>query len=142
VQAVHAANRLGLMIAVFMGVLFLAVPHFLFGLFGMQDAESLARGVELMRWLAVSGMLVTTALTYSGGLTGTGDTKGPMFISIISQIVIPIGLLETLSASTTLAPHHIWLAIVLGHFTRATLSIWRFRLGKWRDIRIEARATA
>ncbi|MBI2408645.1 MAG: MATE family efflux transporter [Gemmatimonadetes bacterium] len=142
VQAVHAANRLGLMIAVFMGVLFLAVPRFLFGLFGMQDAESLARGVELMRWLAVSGLLVTTALTYSGGLTGTGDTKGPMFISIISQIVIPIGLLETLSASTALAPHHIWLAIVLGHFARATLSIWRFRLGKWRSIKIAARVTA
>lgn len=142
VQAVHAANRLGLGIAVFVGLLFLTMPEFLFRLFGMRDAASLARGVELLRWLAVSGMFVTTALTYSGGLTGTGDTKGPMYISIVSQIIIPIGLLEMLSASTTLAPHHIWLAIVLGHLTRATLSIWRFRRGEWRKIRIEARGTA
>ena len=31
----------------------------------------------------------------------------------------------------------IWLAIVLGHFTRAALSILRFRQGKWRHIRVE-----
>ena len=142
VKAVYAANRVGLGIAVFVGILFLLVPQFLFGLFGMRDAATLERGVDLLRWLALSGLFITTALTFSGGLTGTGDTKGPMYISIISQIIIPIGLLEVLSGMTTLTPHHIWLAIVLGHFTRATLSIWRFRLGKWREIRIEARATA
>lgn len=136
-QAVYAANRLGLGIAVFVGALFLTVPEFLFGLFGMSDAESLARGVELLRWLALSGLFITTALTFTGGLTGTGDTKGPLYISIIAQVVLPIGMLEVLSRTTTLASHHIWMAIVIGHFTRASLTVWRFKLGKWRDIRIE-----
>ena len=31
----------------------------------------------------------------------------------------------------------IWLAIVLGHATRATLSVLRFRQGKWRDIVVD-----
>jgi len=137
IEGVHAANKIGLGIAVFVGLLFLVMPEFLFRLFGMRDYASLERGVELLRWLAVSGLFITTALTYSGGLTGTGDTKGPMYISFVSQIIIPIGLLEILSATTKLAPHHIWMAIVIGHFTRATLSIWRFRRGKWREIRIE-----
>ncbi len=137
VAAVHTANRLGLVIAVFVGLLFIVMPGTLFGLFGMRDAASLARGTEMLRWLAVSGFFITTALTYTGGLTGTGDTKGPLYISIISQVLLPIGLLEILSATTTLQAHHIWMAIVIGHFTRATLSIWRFRLGKWRDIRID-----
>jgi putative MATE family efflux protein len=136
VRAVHVANRMGLGIAVFVGTLFLLMPNALFGLFGMHDTASLERGAELLKWLAVSGLFITTALTFSGGLTGTGDTKGPMYISIISQIIIPIGLLEVLSLTTTLAPHHIWLAIVIGHMTRATLSILRFRAGKWREIRV------
>ena len=139
-QAVYAANRMGLGIAVFVGALFLTIPEFLFGLFGMSDAESLARGVELLRWLALSGLFITTALTFTGGLTGTGDTKGPLYISIIAQVVLPIGMLEVLSRTTTLEPHHIWMAIVIGHFTRASLTVWRFKLGKWRDIRIDTAA--
>ena len=136
-QAVYAANRMGLGIAVFVGALFLTIPELLFGLFGMNDTESLARGVELLRWLALSGLFITTALTFTGGLTGTGDTKGPLYISIVSQVVLPIGMLEVLSRTTTLMPHHIWMAIVIGHFTRASLTVWRFKLGNWRNIRID-----
>jgi Na+-driven multidrug efflux pump len=35
-----------------------------------------------------------------------------------------------------LTPLGIWLAILLGHTTRAVLSIARFRQGKWRSIRV------
>jgi Na+-driven multidrug efflux pump len=35
-----------------------------------------------------------------------------------------------------LQPGDIWLAIVLGHATRATLSVLRFRQGKWREIAV------
>ena len=87
-----------------------------------------------MSWALCS---FTTALTFTGGLTGTGDTKGPLYISIVAQVLLPIGLLEVLSRTTTLVPNHIWMAIVIGHFTRASLTVWRFRRGKWRDIRID-----
>ena len=33
-----------------------------------------------------------------------------------------------------LRPEDIWLAIVLGHFTRCVLTVARFRQGKWRSI--------
>ena len=36
-----------------------------------------------------------------------------------------------------LQPLDIWLAILLGHFTRCTLSILRFRQGKWRAIHVD-----
>jgi Na+-driven multidrug efflux pump len=36
-----------------------------------------------------------------------------------------------------LEAHDIWLAIVLGHFTRGLLTFLRFRQGKWRQIRVE-----
>ncbi|NNK63325.1 MAG: hypothetical protein HKO98_08925, partial [Gemmatimonadetes bacterium] len=37
---------------------------------------------------------------------------------------------------STLDPGDIWLAIVLGHFTRMSLSVAVFRRGAWRDIEI------
>ena len=93
--------------------------------------------IELLRYLAVSGLFITVALAYTGGLQGTGDTKSPMYISIVSQILIPLGICSGITAFSTLDPHEIWLAIVLGHFSRASLSILAFRRGHWRDIRVD-----
>jgi putative MATE family efflux protein len=136
-RAVQLASRLGLGIAVTIGLLFLTIPSFLLGLFGMHDAVVLGLGTQLLRWLSLSGLFITVALTYTGGLTGTGDTKGPFYISVISQVVIPLGMLGLLQATRPLEPADIWLAILLGHMTRAVLTVLRFRAGKWREIKID-----
>jgi Na+-driven multidrug efflux pump len=91
----------------------------------------------LLTYLSVSGLFVTVALSYTGGLQGTGDTRSPLFISIASQIAVPIGLCAWLQATRGLQPGDIWLAIVLGHFTRAALSVLRFRQGRWRGIGVD-----
>ena len=94
-------------------------------------------GSELLAYLAVSGLFVTVALTYTGALQGTGDTKSPLYISIVSQLVIPIGLCAYLQMTRGLQPTDIWMAIVLGHVSRALLSVLRFRQGKWRNISVD-----
>jgi Na+-driven multidrug efflux pump len=125
------------MTAAGLGVVFMGVPRFLLGLFGMEDPTVLAVGSQLLRVLAVSGLFVTVALVYTGGLQGTGDTRSPLYISIISQIVVPLGLCAVLQATWGLRPIDIWLAILLGHVTRGTLSVLRFRQGKWRHIVVD-----
>ncbi len=93
-------------------------------------------GVELLSFLSVSGLFITVALAYTGGLQGTGDTKSPLYISIVSQIVIPLGMCAVLQATRGLRATDIWLAIVLGHATRCALSVAVFRREKWRDIEV------
>jgi len=95
-------------------------------------------GTQLLRYLSVSGFFITVALAYTGGLQGTGDTKSPLYISIISQFLIPIGLLSILQSLRPLQPADVWLAIVIGHFTRCALSVLRFRQGKWRAIKVQS----
>ena len=68
---------------------------------------------------------------------GTGDTRSPLYISMVSQVVIPIGLCTYLQMTGELEASGIWLAIVLGHVARASLSVMRFRQGKWRDIAVD-----
>ena len=97
----------------------------------------LTLGQQLLRDLAVSGLFITVALSFTGALQGTGDTRGPLYISIVSQIVIPLGICSFLQATDRLTPAGIWTAIVIGHATRCALSITRFRLQKWRAIRVE-----
>jgi Na+-driven multidrug efflux pump len=123
-----------------MGLVFLLVPRFLLALFGMKDGLVLDMGTQLLRVLAVSGLFVTLALVHTGGLQGTGDTRSPFFISLVSQVVLPLGLCLILQMTGTLAPLGIWCAILLGHMTRAVLSILRFRQGKWRAIQVSVAA--
>ena len=136
-HGVAVASRIGLGVAVVVGALFLTVPGVLLGVFGMTEPLVTSIGTELLRYLSVSGLFITVALTYTGGLQGTGDTRSPLYISIVSQIVVPIGLCMLLQAMGGLEPAEIWTAIVLGHLTRAALSVARFRQGKWRHIAVD-----
>ncbi|MEA2764364.1 MAG: hypothetical protein QOK07_768, partial [Gemmatimonadaceae bacterium] len=87
--------------------------------------------------LAFSGLFVTVALTYTGGLQGTGDTKSPLYISIISQVIVPLGICFIVQRTSRLDPIDIWLAILAGHATRCALSVLRFKQGKWRTIAVD-----
>jgi putative MATE family efflux protein len=135
--AVHVAARFGLAAAAFVGIFFLFFPRQLLAIFGMHDAAVVEIGVQLLRVLSVSGLFITVALTYTGGLQGTGDTRSPLYISIVSQIVVPLGACFVIKEVSTLDPIDIWLAILAGHATRCALSVIRFRQGKWRTIRVE-----
>src|SRR5437667_5805482 len=136
VHGVHVAAGLGLALAATIGVLFLTIPRALLALFGMTDPVVVGLGTQLLGFLSVSGLFVTVALTYTGGLQGTGDTRSPLYISIASQIVVPLGLCTLFQATRGLRPADIWTAILLGHMTRCALSVLRFRQGKWRAIRV------
>ncbi len=136
-SAPRASAILGLAIAVPLGLLFLLIPQALLGIFGMEDPVVLALGQQLLLYLSVSGVFLTVALSYTGGLQGTGDTHSPMYISLVSQLVLPLGLCAIIDATRGLQPADIWFAIVLGHFARCVLSIGRFRQGKWKDIEVK-----
>jgi Na+-driven multidrug efflux pump len=138
VQGVNAASKIGLGVAAVVGFLFYAFPLPLLAIFGAHADPNVAPiGAELLRYLAVSGFFITLALVYTGGLQGTGDTRSPLFITLASQIAVPIGLCLFIQALRPLEAHDIWLAIVLGHLTRGVLTIVRFRQGKWRQIKVE-----
>jgi putative MATE family efflux protein len=136
-RAVHVASRFGLAVAGLVGLMFLAIPRQLLAIFGMTDPAVVDIAITLLRFLSVSGLFVSVALTFTGGLQGTGDTRSPLYISIVSQIVIPLGLCFFLDATKGLVASDIWLAILLGHFTRGLLSVIRFRQGKWRHIVVD-----
>lgn len=136
IRGVAVASRIGMGVAAIVGASFVLIPEQLLGLFGLKEPLVTSIGSQLLRYLSVSGFFVTVALSYTGGLQGTGDTRSPLYISIASQIVVPIGYCALFQATRGLQPHDIWTAIVLGHLTRAALSVFRFRQGRWRHISV------
>ena len=135
--AVRAAAMVGVLVAVVVGAAFLLVPRQLLAVFGMTDPTTVAIGTQLLRVLSVSGLFITVALTYTGGLQGTGDTRSPLYISIVSQVVVPLGICFAIQRLGTLDPIDVWVAILVGHATRCLLSVVRFNQGKWRHIAVD-----
>jgi putative MATE family efflux protein len=137
-RAVAATSRIGLTIASGIGALFLIMPRTLLAIFGMTEPGVLEMGTQLLRVLGVSGLFVNVALIHTGGLQGTGDTRSPFFISVISQVAVPVGMcLIVQQLRGALQPLDIWLAILFGHMTRCLLSVVRFRQGKWCHIHVD-----
>jgi len=135
--AVHVAARFGFAGAAVIGFFFLIFPRQLLAIFGMTDPAVVEIGVPLLRVLSFSGLLIAVALTYTGGLQGTGDTKSPLYISVVSQIVVPLGICFVIQRIATLDPIDIWIAILIGHATRCVLSVLRFNQGQWRHIAVD-----
>ena len=136
-RSAQLASMMGLGVAVTIGLLFVVIPRPLLAVFGMHEGIVADIAVELLSYLALSGLFITVALAYTGGLQGTGDTRSPLYISIVSQVIVPLGICAILQATSGLESHDIWLAIVVGHMTRCGLSVIRFRQGKWRDIAVD-----
>jgi Na+-driven multidrug efflux pump len=136
-SAVHLAARYGVAGAAVIGLFFFFFPRELLAIFGMNQPAVVEIGVQLLRVLSVSGLLIALALTYTGGLQGTGDTKSPLYISIVSQVVVPLGICFVIQRVGTLDPIDVWVAILLGHATRCVLSVVRFNQGKWRHIAVD-----
>jgi Na+-driven multidrug efflux pump len=136
-RAVHIAAGYGLGGAALVGLAFLIFPRALLAVFGMTEPAVVEIGVQLLRVLSVSGLLVAVALTYTGGLQGTGDTRSPLYISIVSQIAIPLGICYVIQQAGRLDALDIWIAILVGHATRCLLSVARFNQGRWRAIAVD-----
>ncbi len=136
-QTVRVASMIGLGVATAIGILFLIMPRMLLAVFGMKDDLVVGIGVQLLRFLSLSGLFITVALVYTGGLQGTGDTRSPFYITLVAQIVVPLGMCAVLQSMRGLQASDVWLAIVLGHGMRCLLSVARFRQEKWRHIKVE-----
>jgi Na+-driven multidrug efflux pump len=135
--SVRVAARIGFSTAAVVGILFLFIPRQLLAIFGMHEPIVVGLGVQLLHVLSISGLFIAVALTYTGGLQGTGDTRSPMYISIISQMVVPLSICFVIQRVSTLDPIDIWIAILIGHATRCALSVLRFNQGRWRDIKVD-----
>jgi Na+-driven multidrug efflux pump len=135
--SVRVAARIGFSTAAVVGILFLLIPRQLLAIFGMHETVVVGLGVQLLHVLSISGLFIAVALTYTGGLQGTGDTRSPMYISIVSQMVVPLSICFLIQRFSTLQPIDIWVAILIGHATRCGLSVVRFNQGRWRDIKVD-----
>ncbi len=137
-RGVYIATGIAIAWSGIWAIVYTVFPQRLLSMFGVLDgAEVYVISRDLLSYLAISGFFVSSALAITGGLQGAGDTKKPMYVAIVTQIFVLLGICFALEQMDMLAPHTIWMAILVSHVTRLALTWWLFFSGDWAHLKIE-----
>ncbi len=134
-RAIYLGAGIGLATATFFGLIFWTLPGPLLSIFALNDnpmVGEVARG--LLQYLTFSAVFVVVMLAFTGGLQGAGDTRNPMYIAFVTQILILLGFCLAFQLADRLTAQVIWTAILISHGTRLVLTYVVFSRGRWRKI--------
>ncbi|MDF2822071.1 MAG: efflux family protein [Clostridiales bacterium] len=111
------------------------VPHLLS--IYTNDKEVIACGTTIIRIYALSQPFLAIVQVLTGSLRGAGDTKYPMFTTLIGVWFFRVLFGYILGVLFDLGINGIWIAMNIDLIIRAILYMIRYRKGGWRKIWIE-----
>ncbi|MFQ6100875.1 MAG: MATE family efflux transporter [Anaerolineae bacterium] len=117
-----------------LGLLVLLAPRVM-ALFS-NDVETISIGAHVIHMLSVGYLGLALNFVFELAQVGAGDTLSPMTINLIAVWIIQVPLAYLLSRTVRLGADGIWLALILGWISQATLMGLRFRQGRWKLKRI------
>ena len=102
----------------------------------VDDAEVADTGAKLLRVFAIAlpGMAVHASL--SGALRGAGDVRFVLATFTFSAWCVRVPIAALMVYGFGLSVPFVWLAAVTENWTRAALTTWRFRSGRWKGMRV------
>jgi hypothetical protein len=105
---VRVAARIGLCVALAIGALFWLIPGYLLAVFGMSDPQATLLATNLLRFLSILGSLRDDRAQLHRRFAGArGDTRSPLYISIVSQVILPLGFCTILQARAAAGQRHL-----------------------------------
>lgn len=107
----------------------------LFSVFFSQE-DILNMGVMITRFIAVICFFQISQVIYGGCLRAAGDVRFSLIASIISVTVIRTFMTWLCVNQLNLGLMGIWIGILSDQFSRCILLSFRYRQGRWVDIRI------
>jgi len=115
----------------------LVFGRYLFGIF-TDTAELIDLAVRMMRVLAVGYICISVTQVLGGVMRGAGDTVTPMWISIISTIILRVPTAYIMAALTKNEaypngqPIAIFTSLLVSWTLGMVMSIVVFAIGKWK----------
>ena len=139
-EGVREGMRLGLVVIAVLVAASLLFGGQLVGLF-TSTPEVIELGQHMMRILAVGYLAMAVTQTLSGVMRGAGDTMTPMWISMITTVVIRVPIAYGLAALTK-SPDSLFISLLISWCMGALLSFAAYKRGKWRKKAIVKRKDA
>lgn len=102
----------GTVIMIICAVAFITVPELLMKLF-IKEADTIAVGRLCLMVAAIEQPFMAIAMALEGAIKGSGDTKTPFIVAVISNWVIRIPLMYYLVYIVELGVAYVWGAMVI-----------------------------
>ena len=135
-ESARVANLLGAAIMAVIGAVFLIFPQTFIRIFS-PDANVIEIGAVYLRFLSPTFGFIAFSLVLGKALNGAGDTLSPMMITLVSQLVIGLGLVILLSYFIGL--NGVWLGIAVSNIVQG-IAMWAwYHTGRWKTIKVVKR---
>ena len=102
----------------------------------VADADVVNLAAWYLRIVAVSEPPLAVIFTLAGGLQGAGDTRSPLYISVFGLWLFRIPLAYFLGVVLGWGAVGAWTGMTVDTFVRGGLYIYRFRKGKWKEVKV------
>lgn len=117
-------------------VLFLFAPQII-SVFNEAGDEAVAEaGIAYLRINALVEAFLALAIVMRGGLDGAGDTRPPLYYTILSQWLIRLPLSYALVMSLNMGINGAWYAMAFSTVIQGILTANRFRSNRWKYIKV------
>jgi putative MATE family efflux protein len=102
-----------------------------------SEPAVLAETARYLRFNMVSEPFLALSTVMGGGLQGAGDTRGTMWVIIISMWFIRLPLAVFLALYTGLGAPGVWTAMVISMACQGLMMAWWFHQGKWKKLELK-----
>lgn len=130
------ANTLATVFMVFVGIIFYLFAPFLAGIF-TQDPAAKELTIYVLRIIALFQPFLCITFVITSALQGAGDTKFPMYTTLLGIWGIRVVGAYLLGIEMGLGLIGVWFAYALDITVRGLLLMIRFRGGKWQRIEMD-----
>ena len=93
-------------------------------------------GIAYLRINAIVEPFLALSLVIRGALDGAGDTKPPLYYTIIAQWLVRLPLSYVLVMVQGVGVIGAWYALAISTVIQGVLTAYRFRSNKWKVIRV------
>ncbi|MBS3970206.1 MAG: MATE family efflux transporter [Clostridia bacterium] len=100
------------------------------------DESIIPLAASLVKIAAFAQTAIAIEMIMAGALRGAGDTRFPFYLSIIGNWIIRIPLFYAALHIYELGLDAVWWITVFQWIVIAILALWRFKLGKWKNIQV------
>ena len=136
-QGIRDLLKLALITAGALVACILLFGHFLIGLFTNTE-DVITIGIYGLRWLSLGYIAFAVSQVLQGAMRGAGETMIPMWISIITTIVIRLPLAYLLAALTRSEtwpngnPQALFASLLISWLLGMAMTVFLHRRGAWR----------
>ncbi|MCA8999773.1 MAG: MATE family efflux transporter [Planctomycetaceae bacterium] len=101
-----------------------------------RDPDVQAAGSFPFRIVGLFQIPLILAIVYSAGLRGAGDTRFPLYITLLTTYLLRIPVGYYLGVVCNLGLLGAWMGMNIDMLLRGVLSTWRYTAGGWTDTKI------